>query len=169
MSDAPDNERAGAAGTATGPEDAKAVSPATIDTSDVQLPLDETPPVDGAIGSGADLLDRVSAFMQRFIVLPSADAGIAVALWAAHTHLMSAWDTTPRLAFLSAEPGSGKSLAMRLTASMCPLALEASSATTASLIRALDDPEGRPTYFIDEIDTKYGPNAKCAATDRMRA
>lgn len=83
-----------------------------------------------------------------------------MALWAAHTHLMSAWETTPRLAFLSAEPGSGKSLAMRLTASMCPLALEASSATTASLVRALDDPEGRPTYFIDEIDTKYGPKAK---------
>jgi hypothetical protein len=43
---------------------------------------------------------------------------------------------------------------------MCPLSLETSSATTASLIRALDDPQGVPTYFIDEIDTKYGPKAK---------
>nr|WP_317893371.1 DUF3631 domain-containing protein [uncultured Sphingomonas sp.] len=161
MSDTVHEERAGAVvETATGPEDAKALSPATLHTADTQLPLDETPPTDGAVGSGADLLDRVLAFVQHFVILPSEDAGVAVALWAAHTHLMSAWDTTPRLAFLSAEPGSGKSLAMRLTALMCPLALEASSATTASLVRALDDPEGRPTYFIDEIDTKYGPKAK---------
>lgn len=160
MSDTPHNERAGAAATALGPEDAKAVSPATPDTVNAQFPPDETPPTDAATSGGADLLDRVLKFMQRFIILPSADAGIAVALWAAHTHLMSAWETTPRLAFLSAEPGSGKSVVMRLTALMCPLALEASSATTASLIRALDDPEGRPTYFIDEIDTKYGPKAK---------
>lgn len=160
MSDTLHDERAGAAPTAHGPEAAKAISPATLDTVDIELPPDETPPTDAAISSGADLLDRVLAFMQRFVILPSEDAGNAVALWAAHTHLMSAWETTPRLAFLSAEPGSGKSLAMRLTALMCPLALEASSATTASLIRALDDPEGRPTYFIDEIDTKYGPKAK---------
>lgn len=73
---------------------------------------------------------------------------------------MEAWETTPRLAFLSAEPGSGKSLAMRLVALLCHLALEASSATTASLIRALDDPDGRPTFFIDEIDTKYGKQGK---------
>lgn len=160
MNDTCHDERTGAASTATGPEVAKADRPATPDTVNAQLPPDETSPTNDAIAGGAYLLDRVLAFMQRFVILPSDSAGIAVALWAAHTHLMTEWDTTPRLAFLSAEPGSGKSLAMRLTALMCPFALEASSATTASLIRALDDPEGRPTYFIDEIDTKYGPKAK---------
>jgi len=160
MSDTFHNERAGAAPTATGPEVAKAQTPATPDTVNAQRPPDETPPTTAHGDEGADLLDRALDFLKRFVILPSDDAGTAMVLWAAHTHLIKAWDTTPRLAFLSAEPGSGKSLAMRLTALMCPLALEASSATTASLIRALDDPEGRPTYFIDEIDTKYGPKAK---------
>lgn len=159
MSDALD-ERAGAAPTAHGPEHAKTISPATLDKANAELQPAETPPTSGDSGDGAVLLDRVLAFLRRFVIMPSDSAGVAVALWAAHTHLMNEWDTTPRLAFLSAEPGSGKSLAMRLTALLCPLALEASSATTASLIRALDDPEGRPTYFIDEIDTKYGPKAK---------
>lgn len=160
MSDGPYNERAGAAPTATGPDDTKAASLAPSDSANVELPPDEKPLDDGLVIDGAELLDRCLAFVKRFVVLPSDEISAAVILWAAHTHLMSAWETTPRLAFLSAEPGSGKSLAMRLTALLCPLALEASSATTSSLIRALEDPAGRPTYFIDEIDTKYGPKAK---------
>lgn len=114
-----------------------------------------SPPIDGEV-----LLNRMLEFLLRFVRLPSDEHGYAAVLWAAHTHLMEAWDTTPRLAFLSAEPGSGKSRAMEITALFCPLALEAANATTPSLIRALDDPAGRPCFFIDEIDTKYGPKAK---------
>jgi len=109
---------------------------------------------------GADLLDRVLLFIKRFVCLPSESSAISMVLWAAHTHLMDAWDTTPRMAFLSAEPGSGKSRAMEIAALLAPRALEAANATTASLVRAMGDPEGTPTFFIDEIDTKYGPKAK---------
>lgn len=109
---------------------------------------------------GADLFDRACAFVRRFVRPPSESSYDAMVLWAVHTHLMEAWDTTPRIAFLSAEPGSGKSRAMEIVALLAPLALEAANATTASLVRALDDPAGRPTFFIDEIDTKYGPKAK---------
>ena len=142
-------EGAGAVTAATGPEDAKAVSPASPHSVIEQLPPD-----------GADLLDRCLLLVNRFVRLPSENAAFAVVLWAAHTHLMDAWETTPRLAFLSAEPGSGKSRAMAITALLCPLALEAANATTASLVRAMDDPAGRPVACIDEIDTKYGPKAK---------
>lgn len=62
MSETLHNERAGAVvETATGPEDAKAISPATLDTVDIKLPPYETPPTDGTIASGADLLDRALA------------------------------------------------------------------------------------------------------------
>jgi hypothetical protein len=142
-------EGTGAVGAAAGPGDAKAVSPASPHTAIEQLPPD-----------GADLLDRCLLLVNRFVCLPSENAAFAVVLWAASTHMMDAWETTPRLAFLSAEPGSGKSRAMAITALLCPLALEAANATTASLVRALDDPAGRPVIFIDEIDTKYGPKAK---------
>ncbi|WP_439625994.1 DUF3631 domain-containing protein [Shinella sp.] len=153
------NRGAGAASTATGPDDAKAASPAFSPSTNEETAPDEQLP--GAVSiDGADLLNRVRDFASRFICFPSEAAGIAQVLWAAHTHLMDAWETTPRLAFLSAEPGSGKSLALRITALLSPLALEAANASTASLIRALDDPAGRPAFFIDEFDTKFGPKAK---------
>src|SRR5262245_23738782 len=50
---------------------------------------------------GAELLNDVCAFLGRFICYPNEHAQIAHALWIAHTHLMEAWETTPRLAFLS--------------------------------------------------------------------
>lgn len=159
MSDMDLNKKADAAPTATGLDDAKSSNPASSPTTNEEpTPEGET---SGVVSiDGADLLNRVRDFASRFICYPSETAGIAQVLWAAHTHLMEAWETTPRLAFLSAEPGSGKSMAMRITALLSPLALEAANASTASLIRALDDPAGRPTLFIDEIDTKYGPKAK---------
>lgn len=154
------NEGTGAGGTATGPKVAIAESPATSDSVNRQVPPDDKPPSDAASTDGADLLDRILTFIKRFVALPSDHAGIALVLWAGHTHLMDVLETTPRLAFLSAQPGSGKTLAMRLVALMCPRALEVANSTTSSLIRALDDPAGKPTYFIDEIDAKYGPKAK---------
>ena len=57
---------------------------------------------------GAALLNDVRAFLGRFVAYPSEDARIAHTLWIAHTHLMDCWETTPRIAFLSPEPGSGK-------------------------------------------------------------
>ena len=52
-------------------------------------------------GEGAALLDSVYDFLSRFIVYPSDHAHVAHVLWIAHTHLMSAWESTPRIAFLS--------------------------------------------------------------------
>ncbi|GFN05608.1 hypothetical protein Smic_41640 [Streptomyces microflavus] len=56
---------------------------------------------------GAALLNEVEAFHRRFNVFPREAAYVAVALWDAHAHLLDAFDSTPRLAFLSPEPGSG--------------------------------------------------------------
>ena len=95
---------AGAATTATGPEDTKADSLILHNSVNERLPLDEKP-----LDEGAALLDRVLAYTRRFICYPSREAGIAHVLWIAHTHLMDAWFSTPRLAVLSPEPGSGKS------------------------------------------------------------
>jgi predicted ATPase len=65
------------------------------------------------IPDGARLLDDVHAFLGRFIRYPSDNAHVA---HTAHTHLMEAWDSTPRIAFLSPEPGSGKSRALETIA-----------------------------------------------------
>lgn len=105
-------------------------------------------------------LDLVHAFIGRFVSYPSPEAQDAHALWIAHTHLMDLWDSTPRLAFLSPEPGSGKSRALEVTALLVPRPVETVNATPAYLFRKVADPEGLPTLLYDEIDTVFGPKAK---------
>ena len=105
-------------------------------------------------------LDNVYEFLGRFIAYPSDHARVAHALWIVHTHLMDRWDSTPRLAFLSPEKGSGKTRALELTETMVPRPVEAINATAAYLFRKISDPEGLPTILFDEIDTVFGPRAR---------
>ncbi|MBT2369534.1 DUF3631 domain-containing protein [Streptomyces sp. ISL-10] len=108
---------------------------------------------------GAALLDEVEAFHRRFNVFPSEAAYVAVALWDAHTHLLDCFDSTPRLAFLSPEPGSGKSRALEIVETLVPRPMVAVNASAAALFRAVSGPDGRPTILFDEIDTIFGPKA----------
>lgn len=117
--------------------------------------VDLRPPSDGAA-----LLDDVGAFLRRFVAYPSAHAYIAHTLWIAHAHLMDAWESTPRIAFLSPEPGSGKTRALEISELLVPRSIEAINATPAYLFRKVSDPEGLPTILFDEIDTLFGAKAK---------
>jgi phage/plasmid primase-like uncharacterized protein len=106
------------------------------------------------------ILDEVYAFLGRFVAYPSEHARVAHCLWVAHTHLMEEWESTPRLAFLSPEPGSGKTRAMELTETLVPRPVEAINVTSAYLFRKISDPDGLPTVLHDEIDTIFGARAK---------
>ena len=109
---------------------------------------------------GAPLLDCVHNFLARFVAYPSEDAHVAHTLWVAHAHLMDVCESTPRIAFLSPEPGSGKTRALEITETLVPRPVEAINATPAYLFRKVSDPEGAPTILYDEIDTLFGPKAK---------
>ena len=109
---------------------------------------------------GVALLNQVNAFLGRFVAYPSAEAQTAHTLWCVHAHLMDAWESTPRLAFLSPEPGSGKTRALEATELLVPRPVEAVNVTPAYLFRKVAAPEGRPTILYDEIDTIFGPKAK---------
>jgi len=74
---------------------------------------------------GEIMLQAVYDFIGRFVAYPSDDARVAHALWCVHAHLMDRWESTPRLAFLSPEPASGKSRAMEVTALLVPRPMEA--------------------------------------------
>jgi hypothetical protein len=117
-------------------------------------------PLPGVHVDGADLLDAVDTFIGRFVAYPSEDLRVAHALWLAHAHLMDAWESTPRLAFLSPEPGSGKTRALEITETLVPRPVQSVNATPAYLFRKVSDPEGIPTVLYDEIDTLFGPKAK---------
>ena len=110
--------------------------------------------------SGAALLDDVEAFLGRFVVYPTDDARVAHTLWIGHCWFMDQWDSTPRIAFLSPEPGSGKSRALEVTEPLVPRPVHAVNTTPAYLFRKVSDPDGAPTLLYDEIDTVFGPKAK---------
>lgn len=108
---------------------------------------------------GAALLDEVEAFHRRFNIFPTEAAYVAVTLWDAHAHLLDCFDSTPRIAFLSPEPGSGKSRALEIVETLVPRPMVAVNASAAALFRAVSGPDGRPTILFDEIDTVFGPRA----------
>ena len=108
-------------------------------------------------GVGAALLDRVHAFLGRFVAYPSPETRVAHTLWIAHAHLMGAWNATPRIAFLSPEPSSGKTRALEVTATLVPRPVVAANVTTAYIIRKAAD---QPTILLDEVDTVFGPRVK---------
>ncbi len=105
------------------------------------------------------VLEDVFDFVGRFVCYPSKHAQIAHALWILHTHLMSAWETTPRLAFLSAEPGSGKSRALEVTDLLVPKPVSTVNGSPAYFFRKVASQEG-VTLLLDEIDTIFGPKAR---------
>ena len=120
----------------------------------------KTPPPQVGRGEGAALLDDVSQFLARFVAYPSEHAHVAHALWIAHTHLMASWESTPRIAFLSPEPGSGKTRSMEVSELLVPDPVAAINVTPAYLFRKCGSDNGPPTILFDEIDTVFGPKAK---------
>lgn len=108
---------------------------------------------------GCAVLDAVADFLARFIAYPSEHARYAHALWLAHTWRMDEWDSTPRLAFMSPEKGSGKTRALEVSEYLVPGGVRVSQATTGYVLaKVSQDPP--PTLFYDEIDTVYGQNAR---------
>jgi hypothetical protein len=74
---------------------------------------------------------------------------------------MPAWESTPRLAFLSPEPECGKSRALEVTELLVPNPVDVLNVSSAYLFRKCGDQEnGQPTILFDEIDAIFGPKAK---------
>jgi hypothetical protein len=108
---------------------------------------------------GDRVLRAVYDFLGRFVAYPSEHARVAHALWIMHTHMMQVWDSTPRLAFLSAEPASGKTRALEITELLVPNPVATVNVTPAYLFRKVGS-EGGATILFDEVDTVFGLKAK---------
>src|SRR5262245_43258455 len=88
-------------------------------------------------GDGAVLLGEVTAFLESYVIFPGRHAAAAVALWAAHTHLVSRFESTPRLALLSPEKQCGKSRVLELLELLCAGAETLSDASAAYVYRRI--------------------------------
>ena len=69
---------------------------------------------------------------------------------------MEIWDSTPRIAFLSPERGSGKTRALEATEFLVPRPVHSINNSTAYVIRKIADDFGRPTILQDEFDNVFG-------------
>jgi hypothetical protein len=109
---------------------------------------------------GEKMIKAVFDFLGRFVSYPSEYAQVAHALWCVHTHLMPVWESTPRIAFLSPEPASGKSRALEATEPLVPRPMETVNMSPSARFRSIGSEDGLPTILFDEIDTIFGAKAK---------
>ena len=109
-------------------------------------------------GDGAKILEEVEAFLGRFIAFPSEAARVAVTLWAAHAHAVGAFDSSPRLALLSPEPGSGKTRTLEVLDLLVPKPMHVLNASVAVTFRAVD--KDQPTLLLDEVDAIFGKRTR---------
>ena len=110
---------------------------------------------------GSDVLDRIDAFVARFLGYPEHYRHTQV-LWMAHCWAMDCWIRTPRLLFVSPEPNCGKTTALEIIQRFVPRAGEelVSNLTEAALYQAIEDAVkekgGRPTILHDQLDKLFG-------------
>jgi len=112
-----------------------------------------TPAVDGA-----ELLDDVQVFIGRFVAFPSPEALVAVTLWAVMTHVAGHLHTTPRLALLSPEPGSGKTRVLEVLALLVAAPMLIFNASAAAIFRTLKT--SLRTLLVDEVDAIFTKRGK---------
>jgi hypothetical protein len=117
--------------------------------------------------AGAQLLDAVVEWLARFVAHPHVHALHAHALWVAHTHLVNSFENTPRIAFLSPEPGSGKSRALEVTEPLVvdPVPLVNGSVSYVFRRLAVEEGQPRPTLLLDEVDAIFHSKAGESAED----
>jgi hypothetical protein len=122
-----------------------------------------TPVTAETVIDGAAVLDEARAFMARFVIASSPAVLDAMTLWAAHTWAVDpateelAWSTTPRIAFISDEPESGKTAHMEMMGLISRKAELTPDATGASMCKGIR--ERHPVYMVDETDLLFGAGA----------
>jgi len=110
--------------------------------------------------NGVDVLALTRNYLKKYVAYPSPHALHAHTLLVAHTHLLEAFDSTPRGAFLSAFPGSGKTRALEVTRPLVCRLVSTVNPSANYLFRKAGDVAGPPTVLFDEIDTFFGPKAR---------
>ncbi len=118
-----------------------------------ERPLSWLAPVPVELRAGHDVLDDVTAFLNRFVVFPNEHCAPTVALWFAHTHAADRFYITPRLILDSAEPGSGKTRVLEVAALLVHAPESTISTTPAALFRLVS--ASRITILFDEVDAVF--------------
>jgi hypothetical protein len=128
--------------------------------------LDTLPALAPSI-DGAQLLDDVHNFIGRFCAFPSGHAQIAVTLWAAHTHAIGHFYTTPRLILSSPEAGSGKTRVLEVLDLLVSEPMFSLNASPPAIFRTLC--KRQVTLLMDEVDAIFSKKGKDDSHEDLRA
>jgi hypothetical protein len=109
--------------------------------------------------NGAAILDRVSAFIRRFVHLSDQQARIVTA-WTAHTHAVGSATTTPYLSINSAVKQCGKTRLLEVFELLVNRPWLTGRVTAACLVRKVD--QVHPTLLLDESDAAFNGEEKYA-------
>jgi hypothetical protein len=101
----------------------------------------------------ADLLHDLRAFIRRYVVLTD-DQALAVTLWTAHTHAITAADCTPYLQVTSATKRAGKTRLLEVLEPVVARPWLTGRTSAAALVRKVD--VDQPTLLLDESDAAFG-------------
>lgn len=119
---------------------------------------------DVAEEDGVALLHDVSAWLAGYVAFPTIEANgesvscaDVVALWVVHTHVFSAFCSTPRLHLHSPEKCSGKTRALEALELIVARPRRVENVTAAALFRLIH--AVAPTVLLDEVDAVFGPKA----------
>jgi hypothetical protein len=123
--------------------------------------------IDKEIAAEAVVLHDVRTFIRRFCAFPDEHCLTAVTLWAAHTHMTDEFTTTPRLALLSPEAGSGKTRVLEVLDLLVPEPMLCLSASPAAIFRTLSDRQ--ITLLFDEVDAIFSKRGKDDSNEDLRA
>lgn len=143
------------------------LDPRWIDSELAKLGEPETGVTPVTAFTGTEALDAVHEWLGRFVAYPDENSHVAHTLWIAHAHLVAEFENTPRIAFLSPEPGSGKSRALEVTEPLVPNAVQTINASPSYVFRKISDPEGAPTLLFDEVDAIFNQR-KADANEDLR-
>lgn len=103
----------------------------------------------------AAILDDLDATFARYVAFPSDSHRHAVTVWTAHTWVVDAFDSTPRLAVLSPEKGSGKTRVLEVIELHVPGAMFTVNVSSAAMFRVVASDDAT-TMLLDEADTYLG-------------
>jgi hypothetical protein len=98
-------------------------------------------------------LDDAREFIGRFIHATDAELDL-MAVWAAHTHIFRAAYATPRIAFQSIGPDSGKTTGLNVLKALSADGVKTSNATSAAIFAIIA--QRSPVLFFDEADNIFG-------------
>jgi len=117
--------------------------------------------------NAAALLDDVRTFIRRFCVFADGHALTAVALWAAHAHMIGHFHTSPRLMLSSPEPNSGKTRVLEILDLLVPEPMMSLNASPAGIFRTLANRQ--ITLLFDEVDAIWNKRGKDDNHEDLRA